>query len=352
MIVWGGSLQTGFTDSGGKYDPSSNNWTATSIVNAPTGRALPTAVWTGSEMIVWGGFDVNGSDVNTGGRYNPITDGWIATTTTNAPVGRESHSAVWTDSNMIIWGGTDGSNYFNTGGRYSPVTDSWTATSTINAPAGRETHGAVWTGTEMIVWGGLGDAGYFDTGGRYNPVTDSWTATNTANAPVGRTVHDAIWTGNEMIIWGGYFFDGNDNYLNTGGRYNPNTNSWAATSITDAPEARTTHTAVCTGNEMIVWGGQAGAIGHYFNTGGRYDPSTDSWTATSTNNVPDGRYRHTAVLTANEMIVWGGILYSNTYTNTGGRYCAQSGTPTPTPTPCMGRCSPTPRPRPTPPPRP
>ena len=31
---------------------------------------------------------------------------------------------------------------------------------------------------------------------------------------------------------------------------------------------------------------------------------------------------HTAVWTGNEMIVWGGILYTNTSTSTGGRYCA------------------------------
>ena len=312
-------------------------------------------------MIVWGGLDVSGSDVNTGGRYNPITDGWIATSTTNAPLGRESHTAVWTGSSMIIWGGYffDGNNnYLNTGGRYSPGTNSWTATSTINAPVGRETHGAVWTGSEMIIWGGLGDVGYLNTGGRYNPATDSWTATNTANAPVGRTVHGATWTGKDMIVWGGYFFDGNDHYLNTGGRYSPDTDSWTATSTTNAPDGRTTHTAVWTGNEMIVWGGQAGLLGYYFNTGGRYDPTTDNWTATSIVNAPDGRYRHTAVWTGNEMIVWGGILYSNTYTNTGGRYCAEAGAPTPTPTPtatptpCTGRCSPTPRPRPTPAPRP
>ena len=27
-----------------------------------------------------------------------------------------------------------------------------------------------------------------------------------------------------------------------------------------------------------------------FNTGGRYDPSTDSWTATSTTNAPAARF--------------------------------------------------------------
>ena len=75
---------------------------------------------------------------------------------------------------------------------------------------------------------------------------------------------------------------------------------------------------------MIVWGGHGDfdLLGYYFNTGGRYDPDTDSWTATSTVNAPDGRYRHTAVWTGNEMIVWAGIVYSNGATGTGGRYCA------------------------------
>ena len=31
----------------------------------------------------------------------------------------------------------------------------------------------MWTGSEMIVWGGHGDSGYLNTGGRYNPGTDS-----------------------------------------------------------------------------------------------------------------------------------------------------------------------------------
>src|SRR4029077_15089581 len=90
-----------------------------------------------------------------------------------------------------------------------------------------------------------------------------------------------------------------------------------------APTARSGHTAVWTGSEMIVWGGHGDfdLLGYYFNTGGRYDPSTNSWTATSTADAPDGRYRHTAVWTGNEMMVWGGILYSNTSTSTGGRYC-------------------------------
>jgi hypothetical protein len=33
-----------------------DTWTATSVTNAPSARWAQTAVWTGSEMIVWGGF--------------------------------------------------------------------------------------------------------------------------------------------------------------------------------------------------------------------------------------------------------------------------------------------------------
>ena len=76
---------------------------------------------------------------------------------------------------------------------------------------------------------------------------------------------------------------------------------------------------------MIVWGGGT-AVATRYNTGGRYNPSTDSWTATSTTNAPEARYFHTAVWTGSEMIVWGGAGNSGRL-NTGGRYCAQPAAP-------------------------
>src|SRR5438876_650610 len=163
----------------------------------------------------------------------------------------------------------------------------------------------------MIVWGGAG-CGFascdLNTGGRYNPATDSWTATSTTNAPHGRSEPTAVWTGSEMIVWGGIFYDGINNYLNTGGRYNPGTDSWTATSTTNAPDRRFRHTAVWTGSEMTVCGGY-----NYdsLSTAGRYTPGTDSWTATSTTNAPAGREYHTAVWTGSEMIVWGGESFYN-----------------------------------------
>jgi len=130
----------------------------------------------------------------------------------------------------------------------------------------------------MIIWGGNDN-----TGGRYNPATDTWTPTSTLNAPratrttdvpTARFGHTAVWTGSEMIIWGG-----NDN---TGGRYNPATDTWTPTSTLNAPRGRARHTAVWTGSEMIVRGGASPDT----NTGGRYDPNTDTWSSTNVTNAP------------------------------------------------------------------
>jgi len=53
MVLWGGV----FDSTGGRYSPTSNTWRRTSRINAPTpplgGRW--STVWTGSQMIVWGG---------------------------------------------------------------------------------------------------------------------------------------------------------------------------------------------------------------------------------------------------------------------------------------------------------
>src|SRR5206468_1114773 len=54
-----------------------------------------------------------------------------------------------------------------------------------------------------IVWGGQG-AQLENTGGRYNPSSNSWQPTSVgANVPAARSGHTAVWTGSRMIVWGG-----------------------------------------------------------------------------------------------------------------------------------------------------
>ncbi len=130
---------------------------------------------------------------------------------------RAYHTAVWTGSEMIVWGGYNVhiGQLYGDGARYSPATNSWTPVAAANAPAARCYHTAVWTGTEMIVWGGANEPAYDQSGGRYNPATDTWTPTSLVDAPSLRWFHTAVWTGTEMIVQGGSFG------VVAGGRYDP-----------------------------------------------------------------------------------------------------------------------------------
>ena len=74
-------------------------------IGSPEDRLGHTAVWTGNEMIIWGGFGTNEVALSTGGRYNPSTDVWTSISNQQAPEPRGGHTAVWTGNEMIIWGG-------------------------------------------------------------------------------------------------------------------------------------------------------------------------------------------------------------------------------------------------------
>ena len=99
------------------------NWTPT-FVGAPDPRQSHTTVWTGSQMIIWGGYNSSGCHGSactlTGGRYNPSTNSWAPTSTTGAPEAREDQTAIWTGTEMIVWGGDYFTLRSNTGGRYTP----------------------------------------------------------------------------------------------------------------------------------------------------------------------------------------------------------------------------------------
>jgi N-acetylneuraminic acid mutarotase len=306
-LAGAGYVKLGFVNLGDAWEQES--------IPALAGRIYQKAIWTGTEMIVWGGY--NGSVYfNDGGRYNPTANTWTAVNTNGAPAPRQNFTAVWTGSAMLIWGGYDGSTYFNDGARYNPAANTWTALNTNGAPSGRAGHTAVWTGSEMIVWGGVGAGGSVNNGARYNPATDTWATMTTNSTILGRSAHTAVWTGTAMIVWGG--INGTTSFSD-GSRYYPAANAWTNVS-TLSPLPRAYHTAVWTGMEMIVWGGIQiiGLGGNIYGDGSRYNPATDVWTSIPTNGAAAPRYFHTAVWTGNEMIVWGGANTKNL--NEGARY--------------------------------
>ena len=186
------------------HDPFTDTWTPVATTGAPAVRVDASAVWTGTEIIVWGGGGL--AETNAGGRYNPATDTWLPTSTgTNVPTPRWKHTAIWTGSRMVVWGGWSIRVPQSTGGRYDPVTDTWQATTTAGAPSARIGHAAAWTGDRMVILGGSVSSGaVVNDGGRYYPVGDFWTPTSvTGQVPSTRETFAAVRAGNEILVWGG-----------------------------------------------------------------------------------------------------------------------------------------------------
>ena len=162
MLVWGGSSEAAeggryFSD-GAVYDPAANGWSA---MAAPPASLEPrdnaAGVWTGDQLVVWGGY--GRSDTCTpcfygdGATYDLASDSWSPVAPSPLS-GRGGHRAVWTGRDMLIWGGFD-SAVQGDGALYNPFDDAWVRMAPGPLPA-RQHHAMVWTGHQLIVWGGDG----------------------------------------------------------------------------------------------------------------------------------------------------------------------------------------------------
>ena len=268
MIVWGGLGSTGLPlGDGALFDPTTNQWEPMLPANAPSPRQSHTAVWADNvnRMLVWGGYGEempnSFNELNTGSMYD-LVSGWMPMAQVPPPAAsRKRHSAVWTGSKMLIYGGYGDSKSLMVsnqlfpsmgvpGGRtFDPVANAWDVMAAD--PPARQEHTAVWTGSVMLLFGGLGTASYLDSGFKYEG--GLWSAFS-GIAPGARSNHTAVWLADvgKMVVWGGV---GQSGKLNSGMMYDPGTNSWDDMPLPTVLEARSGHSAVSTGSKMLVWGG-------------------------------------------------------------------------------------------------
>lgn len=338
VIIWGGSGPCGdggACGDGARFDPAIGGFVRVSSDGAPAPRALHTAVWGAGRMLVWGGAYCGGlsSSCGDGAAYEPVLDRWTPLATAGAPSPRGWHTAVFGGGEMIVWGGEDVRSraLYGDGARYDAERDAWRPMRLDDAPTARRYHSALWTGAAMVIWGGdrsaTDDEGLAD-GAAYDPVQDRWHALTGRGAPPARWAHTAVWTGTRMIVWGGLGCGrdrGGPLLCDTGGVYDPVTDTWTAVSNAGSPSARVGHSAVWTGEQMIIWGGAAarcadGSSGEC-SDGAAYDPSTDRWTPLRAAATPAARAGHAAAWIGSSMFVWGGAggVAENTYLD-GGLY--------------------------------
>lgn len=272
LIAWGGYEGSGTTQSwqwnGMVWSPDSGSWTplkspiawkidpGASFVEAPR----QSLTWTGSEAIIVGGVDQRGEPLSMA--YNPTSGKWRRLAAAGSPERLAGHAAVWTGDELLIWGGytgeTDALRRLTTEGAiYSPLLDEWRPMSNLNGPKERYSAAAVWTGDHLVIFGGRSSrADIKGTGGIYDVARDKWEPT-VSEIALERWGHTAHWTGKEMLIMGGAARFTRELFSNVLA-FDLGSRSWQGLSSLAAPVPRQDHAAVWTGNSLLIWGGTSG----------------------------------------------------------------------------------------------
>ena len=249
-------------------------------------------------------------------------------------------STVWTGKELIVWGGIDtpSGKPNNDGAAYSPVARTWRklAPSLLTPHAGAA---AVWTGSEVVFWGGVQP----EPPGRvtrasvaavaYSPETNSWRSLGAAPlAPVSAPV--GVWSGDRVVLFAGA----------EAASYDPATRRWERLpSPTPAHKPLAWAFAAAAGpGRILAWSESYGqrtvGPGETVGYGGtdlfRYDESSRRWTAlgSAAFSRPDA-----AFWTGRRLLVRGDISDGAGDIEFGASYDVATGIATPLPTDAVNR---------------
>jgi hypothetical protein len=174
------------------------------------GRSGAASVWTGKEVLIWGG---SATDPTSGtrtladgaaldpssGRWRPIPPAPIA--------GRADAAVTWTGREMVIALGVG----FNgepllDGAAFDPQANRWRTIAPHPAP-GAFRPATVWTGTELLVVASTNRA---PATSAYNPATDQWRVRTPPPGSLVMPFPQVVWTGAEAVyvLWPSTFSDG------------------------------------------------------------------------------------------------------------------------------------------------
>jgi hypothetical protein len=281
------------------YNPATHSWRR--LADPPGPReslGSNPATWTGKEMLVW-----------PSKAFNPRTNLWRRLPAAPTDAGG---LVVWSGRELIGWGGGCCGDAFSDGAAYRPATNSWRKLARSPLAGSQHPVGA-WTGRELMIFvGGLDPDGKpwparLARAAAYNPTTNRWR--RIAQLPGPRGGATAVWDGRELLVVGGAgrALPGRPAPLaRVGFAYNPATNRWRR--LSPMPSGRAGAAVVWTGKRILVWGGSLNGDGKppVFPVHGlAYDPKADRW-STLPQSPLQGRLDPTAVWTGSQLILWGG----------------------------------------------
>jgi hypothetical protein len=301
MVILGGWDAGRVFNDGGAYDPGRDRWRSLSLPGVPADLQRARLVFADGRIIVldWAG---------TAMAYDAATGSGSGIAPPPISMVRVGHAVVWTGQELIVWGGgvPPPSGFYSVpttdGAVYDPRADRWRPMSRRGAPGLYPGFSSVWTGRELLVWGGITKAFLPEPvpGAAYDPASDRWRPVATPGQPNIRGSHAALWTGREMLIVGGAQQSGPGPIA---AAYDPSGDRWAALPDPPLPDVRQLgggSVGYWTGREALVW-----APG--LRAGFSIDPASRTWRALPAPPVIDGWTGYATAWTGEEAIFWSGV---------------------------------------------
>jgi len=306
LVVWGGEVDShssAMRDDGAAYDPAARRWTM--LPSAPiSGRLDAAAVWTGTELVVWGGYDDVGINrfhvAATGAAYNPQTRTWRELP--KSPLqGAHGAGIAWTGSNVVI---VDGQPAITTNtvrserqvAAWDPASNHWRSLprEPAGTPSAFNVTVAHWANDRLLVFHGYGVTSdpAATTVDSYDPATNRWTHL--------RKCDGAGYVGAAYDLDGQVLvppFYNAPAYL-----YSPQHNTWTPTATLPLSANAS---ALTPDNRLLILTGSLEGYDIKPGDAALWDPRTDSWAKPPRMPVRTGDYP-VAVGASNAVLVWTG----------------------------------------------
>jgi hypothetical protein len=309
MIVWGGVTRTGAVrpaSDGAAYDPATRAWRT--IAPAPRGVLGVVgngAAWTGRTAVFWAGNSPDGPAA--GAVYDPAADTWRRLP--SGPLGpREGYASVWTGKELLIISGTSGDGLASpAAAAVNPASGAWRLLPALNAVTGLLANGAVWDGQEAFVIGkqslcpqlGSSCQKFRPVFLAYHPATDSIRQINTRSAPVDAQQVEQLtpiaWTGTEVV----FSTAGDPSAALVG--YDPGSDSWNV--------GKSAPCTVAAGYAQTAWLGDRYVVPCGSNGLQTYQVATNAWQKSKPGPSPlNSREGSAIVWTGTDLIAWSGTV--------------------------------------------
>ncbi|QUX27620.1 hypothetical protein KGD83_20255 [Nocardiopsis akebiae] len=169
---------------------------------------------------------------------------------------RADHSLVWSGEEVLVWGGHAGSQHdsFSDGAAYSPESDTWRRLPDSGLEP-RTRHSAVMVGGRMLVWGGFTptyegeqDAHLARDGALYDPERHVWEPIEPA--PESRTGARGVVADGHVVFGGGYSERGGAGFL----VYSPEEDAWHTVPLRHDAEHATVYDLAALGDTVAAVG--------------------------------------------------------------------------------------------------